>query len=1139
MTWELAAAAIAPWLGEWVTTKIAEAVLGGVSTQLKAGDLGKALKTCAATADKEVRLFYNCYPRFVPPFLDRVFKDLAIEELQRPLREEGTPPRVDFLVKAFQEALQDHPKVNQDVDISLIKPWLEVFARTYFESTKTYLNFQVVKDNYFKRLDDWFDDIKLTGIKVEGPEADKLAKLADIFVMPDVVEEGQRQDFAPFERDFKLEGNVSQRQAELLWEQRQFSRWGEGAGRTFLAQQLLSESTAQKLVLLGAPGSGKTTLMSYFTVMLAREQPQELGLAAETDWLPILIRIRDLSRYSDISLLEYVQQFARTNLSVNPLPTGFFEYWLDDGRALILLDGLDEVAESGKRDEIIRKIECFLGQFDKNRAIITSRPAGYKPVFFRTQELPHYTLQLFDESKIELFVKHWYESRFKDIEEARRRQESLKKALTGQERIKVLAKNPLLLTIISLIHRYEADLPRQRYKLYDRAVKTLLTAWDAGKELDYQLPLDYLNRDDIERLMQRLAYWIHTQGGTGDKQGGTLIDKDELIRQLRKFIVEQKGIERHQAEAEAKRFIGYIRERCGLLNEQGQDCYAFVHKTFQEYLAAEEIRYRQEDEDFEVVLEHIQNYLHDAHWQEVLLLLIAQQKPKKATKVLEAILQQPTLYEQWLHRNLFFAGRCLAEDLEIADGNRVTEVLRQLVALEISDSKKVGDKIRQQVFQTLCSLDETRFEKQALHLLKESVDRIGKVRLQEYRIALGEKQEAIATLLEMLKHKNDRVRSLAVLALGKLGKASEQVIAALVERLKDEKYWVRSFAADALDKLGKASEQVIAALLERLKDQNASVRSFAADALGNLGKASEQVIAALLERLKDENDSVRSIAALALGNLGKASEQVIAVLLERLKDQSTWVRSGAANALCYSGKASEQVIAVFVERLKDEKNSVRSRAADALGDLGKASEQVIAALLEQLQDEDDWVRSIAALTLSNLGNASESVVQALLERLKDEKNSVRSRAAEALGNLGNASENVIAALLECLQDENDSVRSRAAEALGNLGNASENVIAALLERLQDEADSVRSRAAEALGNLGNASENVIAALLERLQNENDSVRSGAASALGKLGKNSSDVATVVAESISQHPDSDNVGDYIDVLWDVVAGESSV
>ncbi|MEP0779213.1 HEAT repeat domain-containing protein [Microcoleus sp. ZQ-A2] len=286
------------------------------------------------------------------------------------------------------------------------------------------------------------------------------------------------------------------------------------------------------------------------------------------------------------------------------------------------------------------------------------------------------------------------------------------------------------------------------------------------------------------------------------------------------------------------------------------------------------------------MLEHIQNYLHDAHWQEVLLLLIAQQKPKKATKVLEAILQQPTPYEQWLHRNLFFAGSCLAEDLDVSDGSLVTEILRQLVALEISDSKKVGDKIRAQVFQTLCSLDETRFEKQALHLLKESANRMDKVRLQEYRAALGEKEEAIAALVELLQDKDDSVRYLAAIALGKLGKASENVIAALLERLQDEKDSVRSRAADALGKLGKASENMIAALLERLQDEKDSVRSRAADALGKLGKASENVIAALLERLQDEKDSVRSRAADALGNLGKNSSDVATAVAERISQHS-------------------------------------------------------------------------------------------------------------------------------------------------------------------------------------------------------------------------------------------------------------
>ena len=135
---------------------------------------------------------------------------------------------------------------------------------------------------------------------------------------------------------------------------------------------------------------------------------------ADTLPLPILIRIRDWARTPDVTLPEYARQFAETTMSCKPLPQGFFEHWLNNGRALILLDGLDEVAEETKRYHLVQCIENFLGQYPQNRAIITSRPAGYKRDFFRTEEFPHYELQPFDDKKIEEFCDRWYqESEYK------------------------------------------------------------------------------------------------------------------------------------------------------------------------------------------------------------------------------------------------------------------------------------------------------------------------------------------------------------------------------------------------------------------------------------------------------------------------------------------------------------------------------------------------------------------------------------------------------------------------------------------------------------------------------------------------------------------------------------------------------
>ncbi|NEN98855.1 MAG: signal transduction protein, partial [Moorea sp. SIO3I7] len=688
---------------------------------------------------------------------------------------------------------------------------------------------------------------------------------------------------------------------------------------------------------------------------------------------------------------------------------------------------------------------------------------------------------------------------------AQRRKESLRKALDDNDRIKLLARNPLLLTIIALIHRYQAVLPKERYKLYDKAVETLLTSWDANKELSSDKWLSYLSLDDLRRLMEWLAYWIHTQGDAEDNDSGTLIDKDELIKQLAEQIKTLKQVDLYKAKQEAKRFVELIQKRTGLLNEQGQDCYGFVHKTFQEYLCAQEINYKAENEyDFEIVLNQIREHLHDSHWREVLLLLIAQQKPKNAAKAIRAVLNNKSNYEQWLHRDLLFAGNCLAEDpknLRSTDSELVQEILEGLVELEVSSEERVGERVYEQVDQIICSLYETDFETQALEMLKERTNLIHETRLLKYRHELGEKDQVITILLTPLKDDDSVVREKAVEALGKLGNSSEIVVNALLARLMDDKSVVRWTAAEALGKLGNSSETLINALLARLMDDNSAARGSAAYALGYLENNSETVINALLARLMDDNSDVRGEAADALVKLGNSSETLINALLALLQDDDS-VRGSAANALGQLGNSSETVINTLIAGLKDENSDVRWMVAEALVNLGNNSETVVNPLLALLQDDDSVVRGSAAQVLGNLGNNSETVVNALLARLMDDHYFVRGSAASSLDKLGNSSETVINALIAGLQDENSDVRMMAAKALGSLGNSSETVVSTLIAQLMDDESFVRRNAAYALG---------------------------------KLGKTSNHVLPTVIEWIEQHQDSEYVGRGIDALWDLVVG----
>ena len=952
-----------------LTGKVAPCLFEKVRSQINPNEIEKALKIGVETAIEREdalavseQLFRRCSRDYIlGTFLVKFLQESA-DELQKPLNNEGEP-NVKYLVKLFKRLADEDKNINLEGCENRIEPWLREFVRAYFEETKAYLRMRVAREDYLQQLANYYDDVKFAGIRVAGQETDKSEKLVNIFVMPEVEEEGRNGGSDRL--DFALEAareSTTDRQSELLREQR-FLAQRERSGRKFSAAQLLSQTQAKNVVILGEPGAGKTTLLSYFAVVLAEpdsiETSEENTIAAlhSQDYLPILIRIRDWARNLDRSLPEYLRYFAENTLHTQTLPEGFFKRWLEAGRALILLDGLDEVTQEAQRYEVVRRIENFLGRYPENgnRAIVTSRPAGYKRDFFRTEAFPHYWLQPFGDDRIETFIHAWYDSRIADSAEAQRRQQSLQNALNRNDRIKNLARNPLLLTIIALIHRYEAHLPKQRHKLYDRAVETLLVNWDAYKSWEgdgeSSSLCQHLEPDDWRRLMAQVAHWIHTCGSTEDTAGGTLIDKDELIDFLADAIRGLKSIERYQAKAEAKRFLDFVRERTGLLNEQGQDCYAFVHKTFQEYLTAEEIDYQADNEgEFDIVLNCIGDRLHDPHWREVLLLLIAQQKPKKAAKAIRRVLERGSEYEEWLHRDLLFAGWCLAEDvkgLKGVDAGLCDEVLQHLVALEVRDEEKVGRRVREQVFEVLCSLEETAFEKEALMLLKEA--EIGKGRLLRYRVALGERDAVFEKYRTGLTDEDPMVRDWAVTYLEPLKVRSEAITETMFPYLTEKYSYVRKEAAEALGKLGVASDEVVNALLQCLKNEDSSVRkeaatttlrkfpvvgSSAAEALGKLGVVSDEVVNALLQVMADDLWFLSFFAAEALGELGVASDEVVDALLQSMTGNDWWIDPRVAQALGKLGKQSNTVLPAVVTWIEEHQDSeYQGSGIDALWDL--------------------------------------------------------------------------------------------------------------------------------------------------------------------------------------------------------------
>lgn len=282
--------------------------------------------------------------------------------------------------------------------------------------------------------------------------------------------------------------------------------------------EVLTDSRHQYTVVLGDPGSGKSTLSRYILLSLIGDSGDERVRRAYGGFLPLLIELRSYAGLYSAnkvdSFLEFVDYMGLTegwHLNREDL----HKYLTRDGRAVVIFDGLDEILTSEDRELVARRIVGFASDYPTSRIVVTSRVVGYRRNILERAGFSHFTLQDLDQRQISTFVDQWYSVVFSERPvEANERRNRLLRSLNESESIRQLSGNPMLLTIMAIIGRHQ-ELPRDRTKLYAHAASVLIQHWDTEKHLkDSRIDVD---EEDKNELLRRLAFNMQSGSGGSNK----------------------------------------------------------------------------------------------------------------------------------------------------------------------------------------------------------------------------------------------------------------------------------------------------------------------------------------------------------------------------------------------------------------------------------------------------------------------------------------------------------------------------------------------------------------------------------------------------------------------------------------------
>ena len=449
------------------------------------------------------------------------------------------------------------------------------------------------------------------------------------------------------------------------------------------------------LVIVGSPGSGKTTLLQWLCWHYASRHldgmaPVSSGSLPDRDWLPILVRCRDLPgdalpAHLDDLLRGHLQRQQFSARATDQLVPHLVDR-LATGRAMLLVDGLDEIAVIDRRIQLARLLASIAGRFSDAGIVVTSRVVGFQAIQAELAGVySHLRIGPLDPEAKHAFVSRW--SRLLGWDPAE--EASLIERVCEWRDTARLTENVFLLAMVAQIPLDGVEPPHRLLDVCRRAVDLLIQRRRPGTEPP-------LSVNEVIPHLEHLAYRMRKQG----LQGFTENDAVDTFRELRRLEADEAALQRRSPEALLRACVDAV----GLLNVAGivtdrrgfdRQLIEFVHPSFQEYFAGQALNHGRGAPRDEGVVARLRTLVDSIaisdhpirvgrtersepvladFWQDALRSAIADLGPDDANDALHMLLPTPATPRREARPRAVFALRCLLEQPPVSE-TTVTAVL--------------------------------------------------------------------------------------------------------------------------------------------------------------------------------------------------------------------------------------------------------------------------------------------------------------------------------------------------------------------------------------------------------------------------------------------------------------------------------